>query len=281
MEKLRVAYQGEKGAYSESALLQYFGDQVECIPCEEFANVFELTFSGEADFGFIPVENSTAGSIHQNYDLLYEYDLHINGEKYYQIHHCLIGLPGTQLEDIKTVISHPQALAQSAAFLQAHHIKAKASFDTAGSVRLIKENGDKSMGALASSYACKVHDMVLLSENVETNQNNTTRFLVISKTPSVVDEKVKTYKATYIFTLPHYPGALSKVLSGIAERSFNLTKIESRPLPSKPWEYIFCIDVSGDKSFDAYEGLQQYLLEQTNTSKLVGIYPASKNPLSE
>ncbi|MBI9049271.1 MAG: prephenate dehydratase [Anaerolineaceae bacterium] len=279
MGKIRIAYQGEMGAYSESALLQYFGDKVESIPCEEFAKVFELTFSGEADFGFIPVENSTAGSIHQNYDLLNEYDLHIIGEQYYQIHHCLIGLPGTQLDDIKTVISHPQALAQSAVFLHENHIKAQASFDTAGSVRLIKEGGDPSMGAIASAYACKVHDMALLSENIETSQNNTTRFLAIRKAPAALADGDKKYKATYIFTLPHYPGALSKVLSGIAERSFNLTKIESRPLQNKPWEYIFCIDVSAELPPTSYDGLQEYLFSETNSSKLVGIYPASKNPL--
>ena len=276
MEKLHVAYQGEVGAYSESASLHYFGEHATCIPCEDFAQVFEKTFSGEADFGFIPVENSTAGSIHQNYDLLDQYDLYITGELYYQIHHCLIGLPGTQIEDIKTVISHPQALAQSATFLQKHGIKAQASFDTAGSVRLIKEAGDRSVGAIASARACTVHEMALLQKNIETSQNNTTRFLAINKEPVKMGDEAKTYKATYIFTLPHYPGALSKVLSGIAKRSFNLTKIESRPLMNKPWEYIFCVDVSGDLPSTAYEGLQEYLASKTNSSKLVGIYPAAQ-----
>lgn len=205
-----------------------------------------------------------------------QFDLHIIGEIYFQVHHCLIGLPGTSLQDIKTAISHPQALAQCATFLREHGIKEQAGIDTAGSVRVIKEQGDRSIGALASTRACKVHNMALLAENVEDYKHNTTRFVVISKTPAEHNEGSLELKATFIFTLPHYPGSLSKVLAGIAEREFNLTKIESRPLTNKPWEYIFCIDLSGDKTQAEYQDLQEFLLSATNTSKLIGIYPSAQ-----
>jgi prephenate dehydratase len=275
MKKLRVAYQGEEGAYSESALFQYFGDQVQSVSCEDFPEVFVKTQSGETDFGFIPVENSTAGSIHQNYDLLNQYDLHITGELYFQIHHCLIGLPGTKLEEITSAISHPQALAQCAGFLQKHHIKPQAGLDTAGSVRVIKTQANPRYAAIASERACHVHNMELIAQNIEDFKHNTTRFLAIHKTPLDPNSVSKIYKATYIFSLPHYPGALSAVLSGIAERSFNLTKIESRPLVDKPWEYIFCIDVSGDLPITAYSDLTGYLISKSNSSKLVGFYPVA------
>jgi prephenate dehydratase len=276
MKKLRVAYQGEEGAYSESALFRYFGEQVQSVSCVDFPEVFARTIAGETDYGFIPVENSTAGSIHQNYDLLNQYDLYITGELFYKIHHCLIGLPGTTLEDIKTAISHPQALAQSTTFLHEHHIREQAGLDTAGSVRVIKDQGDKSYAAIASARACKVHNMELLAENIEDFKHNTTRFLAINKKPLEQNPEMKNYKATFIFSLPHYPGSLSAVLAGIAERAFNLTKIESRPLINKPWEYIFCIDVSGDLPYTAYADLQTYLTSKTNYSKLVGIYPSAQ-----
>ena len=276
MKKIRVAYQGEVGAYSESALLQYFGENTESMACEDFAGVFAATFSGEADFGFVPVENSTAGSVHQNYDLMNQYDLHIIGEIYFHVHHCLIGLPGTQLADIKTAISHPQALAQCAGFLREHHIKEQAGIDTAGSVRVIKEKGDPSIAAIASERACIVHGMELLGAEIEDFKHNTTRFVALSKQPAEIQADAPALKATYIFTLPHYPGSLSKVLSGIAEREFNLTKIESRPLMNQPWEYIFCIDVTGEKSQGEYQSLKEFLASKTNSAKLVGIYPSAQ-----
>src|SRR5215213_7187223 len=178
---MKIAFQGEPGAYSEQAVFNYFGD-VETLPSESFDRVFNAVVTGACDKGLIPIENSLAGSIHQNYDLLLRHDLHIVGEYLLRVQHCLIVLPAVKKEDIRKVISHPQALGQCAAYLRGLGVKTESVYDTAGSVKLLKESGERTTAAIASRRAAELYEMQILEEGVEDNAENYTRFLAISKT---------------------------------------------------------------------------------------------------
>src|SRR3990172_7300101 len=232
MHKMKIAFQGEPGAYSEQAVFEYFG-QVETQPCESFEAVFESVVSGVCESALIPIENSLAGSIHQNYDLLLRHDLHIVGEYLLRVQHCLIARPDVKKSDIKKVISPPQALGQCAAYLRALGVKAGQVYDTAGSVKMLKESGARDTAAIASRRAAEIYEMQILEEGIEDNAENYTRFLAVSKTNVKPEGEAKT---SIVFTLKNRPGALFKALSVFALRDIDLTKIESRPLQGKPWE---------------------------------------------
>ncbi len=185
---MKIAFQGEPGAYSEQAVFNYFGN-VETKPCESFDVVFDSVVNDSCEGGLIPIENSLAGSIHQNYDLLLRHDLHIVGEYLLRVQHCLIALPGVKKEDIKKAISHPQALGQCAAYLRGHNIKAESAYDTAGSVKLLKESGARDTAAIASRRAAEIYEMQILEEGIEDNPENFTRFLAISKNAAQPGER--------------------------------------------------------------------------------------------
>jgi prephenate dehydratase len=258
---MQVAFQGEPGAYSEQAVFNYFGS-VETQPCESFDAVFDAVVSGLCEFGLIPIENSLAGSIHQNYDLLLRHDLHITGEYLLRVQHCLIAQPGVKKNEIKRVISHPQALGQCAAYLRRLGVKAEPVYDTAGSVKMLKESGARDTAAIASRRAAEIHEMEILEEGIEDNPENYTRFLAISKTAVKPEGESKT---SIVFTLKNQPGALFKALSVFALRDIDLTKIESRPLQGKPWEYLFYIDFIGA----AYEETASKALDHLNEYALM------------
>ena len=238
---MRVGFQGEPGAYSEQAVFDYFG-QVETQPCETFDEVFGAVMSGACQSGLIPIENSLAGSIHQNYDLLLRHELHIVGEYFLRVRHCLIGFPGVGLPEIRRVISHPQALGQCAGYLRELGVKTEPVYDTAGSVKMLKAGGERTTAAIASKRAAEIYEMQILQESIEDNPENYTRFLVISAQDQQPEGEAKT---SIVFTLKNQPGALFKALSVFALRDIDLTKIESRPLAGKPWEYLFYIDFLG------------------------------------
>jgi prephenate dehydratase len=269
---MKIAFQGEPGAYSEQAVFDYFG-QVETQPCESFDAVFESVVSDMCDSALIPIENSLAGSIHQNYDLLLRHDLHIVGEYPLRVQHCLIASPGVRKSDLKKVISHPQALGQCAAYLRALGIKAEQVYDTAGSVKMLKESGVRDTAAIASRRAAEIYGMQILEEGIEDNPENYTRFLAISKESVIPNGEAKT---SIVFTLKNQPGALFKALSVFALRDIDLTKIESRPLQGKPWEYLFYIDFIGATHEKTVRKALDHLSEYALTLRVLGSYPRFK-----
>lgn len=236
---LPIAFQGEPGAYSEAALLEHFGPGTPTLPCESFDDVFNAVETSRAACGLIAIENSLAGSIHHNYDLLLKHNLWITGEHHLRVRHCLITNPGVRMADIRKVISHPQALAQCHAYLRSHNLPSEVFYDTAGSVKHLKETGARDMAGIASHRAADVYGMQILEEGIEDNPANFTRFLVISREPQKPGKNAKT---TIVFTLNNIPGSLYKALSVFALRNIDLSKIESRPLVGRPFEYLFYID---------------------------------------
>ncbi len=268
---MKVAYQGLPGAYSEAAILEYFSPQTEPVPCESFEAVFSAVQDGRCEHGMLPIENSLAGSIHRNYDLLLQYPSSITGEHYLRVEHCLIGLPGVGLDEIRKVISHPQALAQCEGYLRRLGVSTSATYDTAGSVKIVLDQGNRAQAAIASHRTAALYSMSILAEGIEDDPANYTRFIVISLQPSTPTGEAKTSIA---FTLRNnIPGALFKALSVFALREIDLTKIESRPLVGKPWEYLFYIDFAGSTSDEPVRRALDNLSEYVLSLRVLGSYP--------
>ncbi|MGQ0602971.1 MAG: prephenate dehydratase [Anaerolineales bacterium] len=268
---MRVAFQGEPGAYSEAAALAHFGAGAHTIPHETFDAVFAAVESGLCDTGLVPVENSVAGSIHRNYDLFIQHKLCIIGEHLLRVRHCLVVLPGVDLSQIRKVISHPQALAQCERYLKSlTHVKAEVAYDTAGSVKIIKEQGNPTVAAIASRRAAEVYSLAILAEGIEDDPANFTRFLAIAPQPVTPEGDAKT---SIVFTLHNQPGALFKALSVFALRDLDLTKIESRPLVGKVWEYLFYVDFAGSTSDASVRRALDHLGEYTPMLRVLGSYP--------
>lgn len=267
---MRVAFQGEHGAYSEAGIFEHFGEQVETQPCESFDAVFASVSGGAAELGFIPIENSLAGSIHRNYDLLLQNDLVVVGEHSLRVSHCLIGLPGARMAGIQTVTSHPQALAQCEGYLKKLGVKIEPAYDTAGSVRQVRERGDPSVAAIAARRAAEIHGMAVLADTIEDNLANFTRFLVVACQAVHPGADAKT---SIVFSLDNRPGVLYKAMSVFALRDIDLTKIESRPLAGKPWEYFFYIDFAGSTEETPVHNALANLAEFATYLRVLGSYP--------
>ena len=234
---MRLAYQGEPGAYSEAAALQY-APHSDTLPCKTFDDVFDAVLHKKATHGVVPMENSIGGTIHRNYDLLVDHEIPITGEIEIDVVHCLQALPGTKLEEIKIVYSHPQALAQCERFLKDLGVTVEAVYDTAGGAKLVAEQKLVGAAALASRRAAEVFGLEVVQEAVQDYEYNITRFFVIGG--SLPTDANKT---TIVFALPSTPGSLFKALSVFALREINLTKLESRPIRGTPWEYLFYVDI--------------------------------------
>jgi len=266
---IKVAFQGERGAFSEDAVISFFGE-AELFPRRYIADVFEAVLGNDVEFGVVPVENSQAGSINDTYDLLLSYPLNIYGEIHLRISHCLMTLPGEKLSRIKIIYSHPQALAQCEEFLRKVQAEIIPTYDTAGSAKRIKEEGLKGSAAIASKRAAKIYGLEILAEGIETNPNNYTRFFVISKKKAEPAPKSKT---SLVFGTKNLPGALYHCLGAFATRDINLTKLESRPARDKPWEYIFYVDFEGHVDNPVCREAMAELEQMTNFIKVLGSYP--------
>ncbi len=270
---MKVAFQGEHGAYSELAAVQHFSGHIETIPCKNFSDVFGVVERGEADYGIVPVENSLEGSIGQNYDLLLKSNLKPVGETILRVHHCLIAKPGTELNSIKRVYSHPQALGQCRIFLERNNMEAMPAYDTAGSVKDIKDSDEKDVAAIASELAAKLYNMEIIERGIESDKNNFTRFLIISRDGSIQTGNDKT---SVIFTVKHEAGSLFRALKAFADSKINLTKLESRPTIGKPWEYNFYLDFEGHISEEKVKNAIEELKNNSTFVKIFGSYPRSR-----
>lgn len=274
--KKRVAFQGVLGAFSEDAVHRFFGNEVELVPLPEVNDVFEAVSSGEVDYGVVPVENSLEGSVTQVNDLLLENDLTVVGEVIVRVVHCLIGHPDADLDDIKRVYSHPQALAQCRKFLLKHPEWEKIpAYDTAGSVKLVKERGQKEEAAIASERAAVHYGMKVLAKEIQDSDRNYTRFFVLEKRPSFLEEGNKT---SIIFATRNLPGALHYCLGALAERGVNMTRLESRPRKDRSWEYVFFVDLDGHVNDERISAALSDLVRRAAFVKVLGSYPAATPP---
>jgi prephenate dehydratase len=234
-----VAYQGEPGAYSEEGTRRIF-DECDPIPLPSIRKVFEAVEVGRFDFGLVPMENSQAGSINETYDLFLKHGLHLVAETVVEVDHCLLVLPGTHLDDITEVTSHPQALAQCEEFLAALDVTVHADYDTAGAARRISEQSLTKTAAIASERAAELYGLDIVARAIQTYPDNWTRFGMLSRDPRPLGEP---NKSSLVFGVGHIPGSLYRSIGAFANRSLNLVKLESRPRAGRPWEYVFYADV--------------------------------------
>ena len=266
---MRIAFQGEPGAYSEAAALQFAPDG-EAVPCHSFEEVFRSVQEGRVTLGILPMENSIGGSIHRNYDLLVEHELPIVGEVELAVDHCLLAGRGVKAEDIRVVYSHPQALAQCELYLAGMPgIEIQAVYDTAGGAQMVAGGDRRDAAAVASKRAAEVFDLDILAEGIQDYAANITRFAVIGRTPAPMEEATKT---SLVFSLESVPGALFKAMSAFALRDINLTKLESRPIRGRPWEYLFYVDVDAPRDrLDCGRAITQ-LGELSHWVRVLGSY---------
>ena len=270
---MRIAYQGEPGAFSEAASRQVAAD-AHLVPCKSFEDVFASVDGTQVDFGVLPIENSIGGSIHRNFDLLLEHDLPIVGELEVPVVHHLLALPGRTLEQVKRIYSHPQALAQCDHFLRTlTGVEITATYDTAGSAKMIATDRLEDAAAIASARAAEVFGLVPLKSSIQDYQNNTTRFLVIGRKPL---SSAAPDKTTIVFTLTNEPGALFKAISVFALRGLDLTKLESRPIPDRKWEYLFYVDVAAASADVACARALAHLAEFAPMVRVLGSYRSCK-----
>ena len=267
---VKVVYTGVPGSFSHKAAMQFFGTEIDHAGCNSFREVFETVEEGRAALGVVPVENSLSGSIHENYDLLLEFDLLIVGEITLRVGHSLIGHHNATLAEIKRVYSHPQVFRQCREFLGNYpHWEQLAFSDTASAVQRIKENNDPQEAAIARKEAAQVFDLNILQEGIETNPRNFTRFVVISRNEFLEGPR---NKSSLIFSVGDTPGSLCAVLQIFAENQINLVKLESRPIHSKPWEYLFYADVEVDIGNEQLRNILEELQGKTEYLKILGSY---------
>ncbi|MGI2336321.1 MAG: prephenate dehydratase [Dehalogenimonas sp.] len=268
-----VAFQGEPGAYSEQAAFQYFGSRASVKACESLETVFKEVEGGGTQFGIIPMENSIEGSISRSYDLMLESSLMVSGELHLRVNHCLIGNPGATLDSIRRIYSHPQALGQCGNFLRQLNFELIPTYDTAGSVKLIKEQQIADGAAIASERASAIYGMKILARDIQDNPNNFTRFFAIGRkdAPPSGDDKT-----SVVFAVKHRPGALYEFLRVLAEHKINLTKIESRPTRKKAWDYNFYLDFEGHRQDANFQTALPALEDQVLFIKILGSYPRAR-----
>jgi prephenate dehydratase len=270
---MNIAYQGEPGAFSEAAARQMAAD-ADMMPCKTFEDVFAAVEGGTAGYGVLPIENSIGGSIHRNFDLLLQHDLPIIGEIEQPVVHHLLALPGVPLDRIRRVYSHPQALAQCDRFLRTlAGVEIMATYDTAGSAKMIADGKLDDAAAVASARAAEVFGLAMLKSSIQDYGHNTTRFLIIGSPPLSTDKPDKT---SIVFMLANEPGVLFKALSVFALRGINMTKLESRPVPDRKWEYLFYADLAAAQDDVACSRALAHLAEFAPMLRVLGSYPSCK-----
>jgi len=267
----RVSFQGERGAYSEAASISFFEGEIETIPCPTFADALKNTENSASDYSILPVENSLEGSVGESNDLLLSTNLIVIGEIYHRVHHCLIGTGS--IGDIETVYSHPQALGQCRKFIQKNNLVIMPSYDTAGSVKMLRDLHTDFESCIASKEAAKIYDVPVIQEGIEDNANNYTRFLIFSKEKS---DKTDNSKTSIIFSVKHEAGALYQIINEFYQNKINLTKIESRPNKNTPGEYNFYVDFEGHQDDSSVEDILEKLRNHSTFLKILGSYPITK-----
>lgn len=269
-EGLRVVYQGVEGAYSHAATLKFFGKDVDCFHVKTWRDAMEAIKNEEAAYAVLPIENSTAGSVYENYDLLNEYGHQIVGEQLVRCQHVLMGVPGTKISDIRSVYSHPQALMQCRDYLKHHEEWRQSQYgNTAAAARKISLDGDSSQAAIGSRHAAEVYGLTVLDEDIYDNESNSTRFSIVAK------RKVFVKGADLIsicLELPHESGSLYNILSHFIYNGLNMTKIESRPIPEKDWEYRFFIDFEGNLNDSAVKNALGGISQEASWMRVIGNY---------
>ncbi len=267
----KIVYQGVMGAYSQMAMRAFFGKETDGTAVSTWRDAMEKICSGEADYAVLPIENSTAGIVAENYDLLLEYDVSIVGEQVIKIDHALLGIPGAKISDIETVYSHPQALMQCSKFLENEHPEweSKALKNTAVSAQKVKDDGVKSKAAIAGVGNAEIYGLEILQECIQNNTENETRFIIVSKEKEYLKDADK---VSLCFELPHEKGSLYHILSHFIFNGINMTRIESRPQKDMNWEYQFFIDFQGNLSNEDVLSALRGLKEETKSFRILGNY---------
>lgn len=276
MKKHRAGFQGELGAFSQEAARQLLGDKADVVPYQRFEQVFRALRNGKIDTAVIPIENTLAGSVHENYDHLLNFDVRIAAETNVRIVHNLIAPPGVRLQDIRKVYSHPVALNQCLRFFAQHPKMDRTPFyDTAGAVKMIMSERAPNAAAIASRVAASIYGGNILRRSIEDDRHNFTRFFLLYRGKAVPREsrQARQWKTSLVFTTRNIPGALFRSLSAFALRDLNLTKIESRPLHGKPWEYLFYLDFLGREDETRVQNALRHLAELADFLRVLGSYP--------
>jgi prephenate dehydratase len=273
---VRIGFQGIRGAYSEAALLAHFGEAAEPVGFPLSEQVFDAVESGRVDGGFVPVENSIAGPVGVNNDLLLERNVFATAESYFRIEHCLLGRAGERLEEVKTVCSHPVALAQCREFINRHGMRPVPEYDTAGAAEIVARRQAPGEAAIASRRCGEVYGLALLAEQIQTVQNNITRFLAFRRGDAAGSTGGE--KTSLAFAVHHHPGALLECLKRFAEHEINLTRLESRPVPTNPFEYVLFVDLLGGLDAPAVGAALSELRAAARHVKVIGSYPLGRRP---
>lgn len=268
-DKARVVFQGAEGAYSQAAMMKYFGDKVHSFHVDSFRDAMSAIDEGSADFAVLPIENSTAGIVNEIYDLLQEYENYIVGEQIIKIEHCLLGVPGAQLSDIRTVYSHPQSLMQSAKFLENHDWQQISMQNNAFAAKKVAQEQDKTQAAIAGEHAAAVYGLQVLQRGVNDSGINSTRFIIVTN-QKIFKKDAK--KVSICFEVPHESGSLYHMLSHFIYNNLNMTKIESRPIEDRAWEYRFFIDFEGNLADSAVKNALRGLRDEARNMKILGNY---------
>lgn len=267
--KARVVFQGAPGAYSQAAMMQYFGDKVNAFHVDTFREAMSAIDEGSADFAVLPIENSTAGVVSEIYDLLVEFENYIVGEQVIKIEHCLLGVPGAKKEDIEKVYSHAQSLMQSARYLNQYDWQQINMQNNAFAAKKVAEAGDKTKAAIASEYAAKVYGLDVLEKGINQSDSNSTRFIIVTN-QKIFRKDAK--KISICFEVPHQSGSLYHMLSHFIYNNLNLTKIESRPIEDRDWEYRFFVDFEGNLADSAVKNAIRGLRDEARNMKILGNY---------